>query len=96
MIEERMATPERATGVGKNLNEKSREEFASIVRDLVSLRKENALWLDAKLKGDAGIEETLAYFKKKIKNAFFNRERPNLNSYINTYPDPCSYPHSGV
>ena len=46
------------------------EELYSLILDLVELRKENGEWLQAKLKGESGINETLEYYKKKINEAF--------------------------
>jgi len=46
------------------------DELYSLVIDLAKLRKENSEWLQAKLKGEGGINETLEYYKKKINEAF--------------------------
>ena len=45
------------------------DELYSLVLEIAKLRKENSEWLQAKLKGESGINETLEYYKKKINEA---------------------------
>ena len=53
----------------EKLQSLSNDELYSLVLEIAKLRKENYEWLQAKLKGETGINETLEYYKKKINEA---------------------------
>lgn len=50
----------------QKLRKMSATELTALILDLAAIGKENAEWLQAKLKGEGNIADTLAYFKKKI------------------------------
>ena len=53
----------------EKLRSMGNDELYSLVLEIAKLRKENSEWLQAKLKGESGINETLEYYKKKINEA---------------------------
>lgn len=60
----------------KLLDALGKEELVSLLLGIVSLRRENAEWLEVKLKGNS--TEALEYFKKKIYARISNAEKPGL------------------
>lgn len=64
----------------KKLDFLSRHELTSLISSMASSRKENAQWLEMKLKGSAGSQEALAYYKKRVRDAFRASEKPDLRS----------------
>jgi len=55
-------------------------ELCDLLLELAALRQENREWLLAKLRGNAGIDETIKYYKKKIEDAFFADNKIHLNN----------------
>lgn len=50
-----------------------------MILDLAKIRKENTEWLQAKIKGQDGIIDTLEYFKKKILAALWPEPKIRLH-----------------
>ncbi|MFA4887310.1 MAG: DUF6155 family protein [Candidatus Nanoarchaeia archaeon] len=63
--------------IRKELKSLSKEELMLLLSELIKLKKENAYWLQGKLRGKEGINETMNYYKTRMKGAF-NSERINL------------------
>ena len=66
-------------GLKNKLKSMEKSDLLSLLMDMAGLRKENMEWLDLKLKDGTEIEESLRYFKGKIRGCIFNGERPNLS-----------------
>ncbi len=62
------------------------EQLCFIVLDFAKMKKENAEWLDMKLKGRGDFQATIAYYKKKIREALFS-ERINLRGARQAFLD---------
>ena len=50
------------------------DELLCLLIEIANLRKENRTWLRAKLAGMSGIDETIAYYKKKIHAILWNEQ----------------------
>lgn len=66
-------------GLKNKLKCMERSDLLSLLIDIAGLRKENREWLEIKLKDDTEIEESLRYFKGKIRGCIFNSGKPNLS-----------------
>ena len=63
----------------QKLQSMSNNELKALILDLAKLRKENIEWLQAKIKGQDGIIDTLEYFKKKILAALWPEPKIRLH-----------------
>ncbi len=61
------------------LSRLSARELCGIILDFAKMKKENAEWLEMRLKGTGDFAATAAYYKKKIREALF-AERINLRA----------------
>ncbi len=78
--------------MNKELKQLGKEELCSLLRELMTLRKENADFV--KLKLQSGTEEAIQYYKKKIKSSLWEEKidlreaRKAISDFKKISPEP--------
>lgn len=62
----------KPSGLKHALAEMNEKQLRAIILDFIRFRRENREWLDAKLKGEEGLPETISIYKKKMRAALFS------------------------
>lgn len=65
-------TKEQKANLRKQLNDMNRPELISLIKELMRLNDDNTAYIGAKLASSSEMPEAVEYYKKIIRNEFFN------------------------
>ncbi len=66
-----------AARIKKALRALDKKRLASLLAELANFKEENEVWLETKLYGPE-LDTSLRFYRKKIKDAFFGKDAPDL------------------